>query len=487
MRALPRTSVEAGSGGATVSGLIVPTPTPPPRPAAGIPTSDKGRTERFADWLDGDFLYIYSWKTWAYWDEGNWRIDPSGNNGFEITRKALEFADVMMEEADAYPPGTAQATAAIAAARQFQSNDHIKSMISLLRAMDGIAVQPTDFDADPMVLGVKNGKVDLKTGEHSAVEKEDMLLKKCGVSYDKKAKFPMWEEFLEQILPDPAARKFLKRAIGYGLTGMTTEQVLFFFFGMGQNGKSTFIETIEYILGAYAWRTSAELFLETRASDNKMNMLAALPEMRFVVGAEMPEGGHLAENRIKDLCSGERIQARKLFCEPFNYYPTHKLFFYGNHRPVVKGSDKGIWRRLLLVPFTVEIPDAKRDRKIVARLKKEAPGILNWAIEGCLEWQASGLDAPESVKMATAEYQEEEDLIGQFIEEECQLTGEIAKHVLTAHFEVWAKSRGYKYAPSPRAVTDRAKRVPGIKDKKVRGARMWVGLSMKDEAAFPKI
>lgn len=457
-------------------------PQPPPLPNVGIPTSDKGRAARFADWLEGDFRYIYSWKQWAIWD-GNWRLDPSGSQSLEVTRKALDFAEVVMEEAEGYPPG-AQQTGAISAAAKFQSSEHIKSMIGLLRAMPDIAVRPTDFDSDPLMLGVLNGKIDLRTGEHSAVEQGDMLLKKAGVAYDKDAKCPMWEEFLEQVLPDAAVRAYVKRVIGYCLTGKTTEQVIFFYYGMGQNGKSTFIDTIEHILGDYAWRTSAELFLETRNSESKMNMLASLPEMRFVVGAEMPDGAYLAEHRIKDLSGGDRINARKLYCEPFNYYPTHKLSFYGNFKPIVKGTDLGIWRRINLIPFTVEIPKEKRDRKIVERLWTEASGIFNWALAGCLEWQAGGLSAPESVKLATEEYRADEDLIGQFIEAECLLSGEIPKHVLAANFEDWAKASGYKYTPSPRAVTDRAKRVPGISDKKVQGVRIWVGLSMKDSAAF---
>ncbi len=233
-----------------------------------------------------------------------------------------------MEEAEATPQGTARQTA-IAQAFKLQSNRNMESMISVLKALNGVEARPTDFDADPYLLGVPNGCVDLRTGTFREAKKEDLILKKAGVEFDPEAKCPMWEEFLEQIIPDKGVRDFLQRAIGYSLTGMTTEQILFFMYGTGQNGKSTFIETIEKLLGGYAWRANAELFLESRTNDDKSNMLASLPERRFVVGAEMPENARLAEHRVKDLTS-DKLNARKLFCEAFNFTPTHKLWFYGS-------------------------------------------------------------------------------------------------------------------------------------------------------------
>ena len=358
-------------------------------------------------------------------------------------------------------------------------------MIALLRT--ATSCMPTDFDADPYLLGVQNGVVNLRTGEHRAAEKEDMLLKRCQIDFKAGVGCPMWEAFLEDVQPDADIRDFLQRAIGYACTGMTTEQVLFFLFGLGQNGKSTFIETIEHILGDYVWRSSADLFLETRADDNKMNMLASLPEKRFVVGAEMPQDGRLAENRIKDLTGGDMIVARKLFCEAFNYRPTHKLFFYGNHRPTIRGTDTGIWRRLLLIPFSIEVPEAKRDRGIVERLRSESQGILNWMLEGCLLWQAEGLNPPESVRAAVAEYRDEEDLINQFVEQFCELGDGLSvdRRKLSYAFECWMKEAGYKFTLSPRAVGDRVSRLPGVRPGKKSGnARFWSGIALRDAKAF---
>jgi putative DNA primase/helicase len=464
--------------------LLNTAPKPPPKPGIGIPTTDQTRAIRFADWLDGNMRYIFAWKQWAYWTDEGWQIDESGQ---EIKRRALDFADVIMEEAESPLQGPARSTA-IAQAFRLQSNRNMESMITVLKAMKGVGARPTDFDAEPYLLGVQNGCVDLRTGKFRKAEKEDLILKRAGIAYDPKAKCPMWEEFLEQIIPDKEVRDFVRRAIGYSLTGMTTEQVLFFMYGKGNNGKSKFIELIERLLGDYAWRASARLFLAEKYEGNQENMMASLPEKRFVVGAEVAENARLAEHRIKDLTGGDKLSARKLFCEAFNFQPTHKLWFYGNHKPAIHGTDEGIWRRLKLIPFTVEIPKEKRELNIVERLWTEAAGILNWAIEGCLEWQKNGLQAPESVTNATKTYRDDEDLIGQFIDGECQMSGEVMVGSLSSAYEDWAKAQGYKFTASPRSINERVRLVPGVSrhqgNGKNKGVRFWKGISLRDPAAF---
>jgi len=448
----------------------------PPPIVIGMPTSDQTRAMRFAQWLDGDMRFIFAWKQWAFWSDAGWQIDESG---LQIKRRALEFADLIMEEAEFQPQGNARQNA-IAQAFKLQSNRNMESMISLLKAMEGVTARPTDFDANPYLIGVQNGCVNLRSGEFRKAEKADLILKKAGIAFDSAAKCPMWEKFLEQIIPDKEVRDYVQRAIGYSLTGMTTEQVLFFMYGTGQNGKSTFIETIEKLLGDYAWRTNATLFLETQYDRDKSNMLASLPERRFVVGAEMPDGARLAENRIKDLTGGDKLNARKLYCEAFNFTPTHKLWFYGNHKPIVGGTDEGIWRRLNVIPFEIHIPEEKRDRRILERLWAEAPGIFNWALAGCLDWQKNGLSAPATVAAATKEYREDEDLIGQFIDIEFQRTGEIARGAFASCFKLWLHEQGYKWTPHPRSIAERVRREPGVSERN----RKWIGLSLRDPKAY---
>jgi putative DNA primase/helicase len=461
------------------------TPATPPTPAAGLPFTDKQRAERFADWLDGDLHYIYLWKQWAYWENGGWNLDPSGTLGLQIKRRAFAFADAMMEEAKGYPAGTAQ-TSAIGVATSMQSVEVLNRMIAAFTSFEDVAKRPDDFDTDPYMLAVKNGVVDLKTGTFRAMTKDDMMLKKASVDYDPKATCPMWEEFLAQVQATAEVQEYLQRAMGYTLTGITTEQVMFFLHGHGQNGKNTFVDVFSNILGDYTWTSPATLFLETKADDTKMNMQAQLPERRFVVGEEMPEEARLAEARLKDLTGNDRVTGRKLFCESFNFKPTHKLWFFGNYKPMIKGQDEGIWRRLNLIPFTIAIAEDKRDRKILARLLTESSGILNWAIEGCLAWQKQGLAAPEIVKVATEDYREEEDLARQFIEEACVLEpfAKTLKGVLSAAFELWMKDAGYKFSPSPRAFNGRIKRMRGISAGSASGRKLWNGVALKDPTAY---
>jgi putative DNA primase/helicase len=465
---------------------------PAPLPTAatipgGIPENDTLRAERFHDWLEDSVRYVGAWKTWVIWqDDKGWEQDPSSIDGTAIKYKTIQFAKAMMEEAQSYPPGGAR-TAAIALATKLFGNETQNSMITVLKALPGVSVRPDQFDANPMLLGVQNGVVDLSTGKFREVQQDDMILKRCGVEYDPAAKCPMWREFQVQVQPDEAVRDFIQRAFGYTATGLTTEQVVFFAYGEGMNGKSTTFTIMHDLFGDFAWRASATLFLDSKFSDgDRTTTFASLPEKRFVIGAEMPENARLAEHRLKDLSGGESVQARKLFCEPFVFEPTHKLWFYGNVRPLVSGTNTGIWRRLLVLPYTVRIPDDKRDFGILERLGTEASGILNWVIEGALLWKKQGLNPPDAVRYATKEYRDEEDLIGQFIEEQCLMDGDIARGILASHFADWLKGQGNAWKMSARQVSSRVQKVKGVGHVIRNGTRFWTGISMKDEAAFRK-
>ncbi len=445
-----------------------------------MPESDRERALAFRDYLEDECRYIRSWKQWVFWDGKRWQTDDMG---VMITQRAMDFAEDLLDQANGYPPGAVK-LAAVVQASKASARTVIDNMVALLKSLDGISARPMDFDCDPLLLGTQNGCVNLRDGSFREAKKEDMILKRTGCNFNPSATCPMWREFQLQILVDEELMGFVKRASGYSLTGKTNEQVLFFLYGTGQNGKSTFIGLMKKLLGDYAWKEKASLFIETRVDDVSANMFAGLPEKRMVIGAEMPDNARLSESRIKDLTGGDELNARKLFCESFNFTPTHKLWFYGNHRPMIHGTDEGIWRRMKMIPFTVHIDDDKRDFNIDDRLWIEAEGILNWAIEGCLEWQKGGLRAPAIVTEAVAEYRDEEDLIWQFIEAECQRSGEIPRGLLSGAFRDWAVAEGYKYTASPRAVADRVKKIPGVTTKMIRGIRKWVGLSLKDEKAY---
>ena len=237
-----------------------------------------------------------------------------------------------------------------------------------------MSVKIADFDTNPMLLGVQNGIVDLSTGEFRPAQPGDMILKRADVVFDPKATCPQWLEFLNQILPDPEIVKFLQQFFGYCLTGEVTEQVLPFLYGQGANGKSTLLSVIEEVFGDYAWKTSAQLFLSSKSDNSKDNMLANLQNRRFVIGAEMSSNARLDEAMIKDLTGGDKLMARRLFNEAFNFRPSHKLLFYGNHQPIIHGVDEGIWRRILHIPG--RLAEGRGLRARGDRLLKTAQSVL---------------------------------------------------------------------------------------------------------------
>ncbi len=241
------------------------------------------------------------------------------------------------------------------------------------------------------------------------------------VIYDPEATCPHWQQFLQQIFLDRQELiAFVRRALGYSMTGEVRERVLFIPYGKGRNGKSTLLELIAEMLGDYGLRTPTETLM-VRPSSNIPNDLAQLPGRRFVHASESEEGRRLSEALIKDLTGRDTISARFMRGEFFQFRPVCKLWLRTNHKPVIRGTDNAIWDRIRLIPFDLRITEKQEDHSLPQRLRAELSGILTWAVQGCLSWQANGLGLPDEVKVANATYQAEMDLIGQFLNECCLL------------------------------------------------------------------
>jgi putative DNA primase/helicase len=395
--------------------------------------TDVGNAKRLVKQHGAALRYCYPYSNWLSWDGKRWQLDVTG----EAERRAKDtIARVRIEAA--LLEDKANRTALWNHARNSESDSRLRAMLSQARSEVGIAIKPDDLDSNPLLLNVNNGTLNLQNGELRPHRQADLITKLAPVDYDPHADCPMWESFLATIMGSkPGLTNFLRRAIGYSLTGDTSERAMFILYGSGANGKSTALETIRAVVGDYAARTPAETLLARR--DNAIpNDVAKLKGARFVSASETDEGRRLAEAQIKDLTGGDTISARFMRAEWFDFKPECKLWLSTNHRPVVRGTDKAIWDRLKLIPFDVRIPEEQQDCKLLSKLKTELPGILAWAVCGCLEWQAEGLGVPEEVRNATGNYQSEMDVLANFIADACVLTPD-ARAGATSLFQAYKR------------------------------------------------
>lgn len=408
-----------------------------------FPFTDSGNAERFIVRHGQDVRYVPTWKSWLVWDGTRWRRDDV----CELERRAKETARAIHLEADAVRDADRAATFKHAAASE---NAHkIKAMTFL--AQEAVAVRPVAFDAQPMLFNCENGTIDLTTGLLKPHNRADLLTKRSNVSFDAAAECPRWLRFLNRIFDDDAAViAYVQRAMGYTITGDTSVQVLHLLHGLGQNGKSTFLEIFADILGDYAMQADFTTFLDGKTGGPRDD-IARLAGARMVRSSEVGEGKRLNESLIKSLTGQDTIAARFLYSETFEFRPLFKLWFAANHRPVIRGTDLAIWRRIRLVPFMVTIPPDDRDPDLARKLRAELPGILNWVIAGTLAWQQAKreLKAPPIMEVVTSQYRAESDVLGTFLDECCE-TGqgyEVGASDLYKAFKDWCEVNG-EWCPS---------------------------------------
>lgn len=445
--------------------------------ACGFNLTDMGNAERLVEQHGQDLRYCHLWKLWLIWDGRRWVQDITA----EIKRKAKAVVRNIYGEAKNSTDEKARALLAKHAVRS-ESDAKIKAMISLAESESGIPVTPDELDTNPMLLCCLNGIIDLRTGELREHKKGDLITKISPVTYDTQATCPTWDQFLNRIMDgNERLIEFLQRIIGYSLTGDTSEQCLFFMYGTGANGKSTFLSVISDLLGDYAKQTDFTTFMQQK-HDSVRNDLARLKGARLVSSVEVESGKQLAEVVVKQITGGDVIVARFLHREFFEFSPTFKIFIAANHKPAIWGTDHAIWRRIHLVPFTVTIPPEEQDKKLPEKIKLEMMGIFRWAIEGCLKWQRNGLDVPQEVEAATEDYREEMDILGGFLRDSCVLEPghSVRAKDLYQKYTDWCESNGesaVKQRTFGRKLKER-----GLKNKKSTGGFVWwFGIGIVDE------
>lgn len=403
---------------------------------------DTGNAERFADTFGDRVHYSYTTKSWMYYDGRKWCKDDTG----AIRRMSDELVEAMRGEMKFYVENSPADMDTDEAEKAFMK--HLKNCRSnrsktamLAETQHRLPITPDKLDSHKSLLNTINGTINLRTGELQPHNKADYITKIANTEYTDKIDCPIWENFLLEIFDgDTELIEFLQKAVGYSLTGSTKEDCAFFCYGTGRNGKSTFIDVIADALGDYATNIQPETIMVKQSSGGPTGDIARLNSARFVSSSEPNEGVRLNEGLLKQLTGGDRVTASKKYENEFEFYPEFKLWMSTNHKPVIRGTDVGIWSRIRLIPFTVRIPDESIDRNLKHKLKQELPGILKWCVDGCLKWQRSGLKTPAAILASTAEYKGEMDVMSGFIDA-CIEVGagtERAKDVFAAYAK-WAK------------------------------------------------
>lgn len=443
----------------------------------GAHLTDMGNAERFARLCKEDTLFSHNRKSWLHYDGTRWAWDTSG----EAELKAKQTVRTIYQEA---ARGTTRDERKRLAkyAMTSESNVKIRAMLTLAQSERDLVVQEDELDANPWLLNVANGTLNLRTRRLQPHRAQDKHTKIAPVAYDADAVCPRWNEFLNEITDSNADLiSFLQRSIGYSLTGDIREQCLFIFYGRGANGKTTFLQTIASLLGDYWKQSPSEMLLLSR-QEGIGNDVARLKGTRFASIIEVEEGRRLKESLIKAMTGGDTITARFLFHEYFEYVPQFKIFIGTNHKPVIKGTDQAIWRRIKLIPFTVAIAEENQDKELLDKLKDELPGILNWAVEGCRLWQENGLGTPEEVSEATSEYRVESDVLGAFLEERTARNAERS----TPSTDLYKDYKDWCETNSERPVTHtgfgRAMTEKGFERQRVGRGNNYLGIMLMSES-----
>lgn len=369
--------------------------------------SDEQLARKFVDQRRDELRYDHTAKNWFRWGGPRWVPDRTGHT-FEDIRRFVEQEYLNAE-----------------VVQSSRSASFVSGIEKLAQTDQRIAVTAEQWNGDPYLLGTPDGTIDLRDGAMRQADPDDLITKVVASAPSDKVDCPRWKSFLLECSGgDRAVVDFLQRFCGYLLTGETREHALMFVYGPGGNGKSVFVNTIASALNDYATVASMETFTASRF-ERHPEELAGLAGARLVTASETEEGRAWAENKIKQLTGGDPIRARHLYRSAFVFKPQFKLMFVGNHTPVLNRVDDAIRRRFLIVPFDHK-PKAP-DLRLEEKLSTEFPGILRWMIDGCLAWQAEGLNPPASILASTKEYFDEQDVFGQWLEDNCE-TGPTETH-----------------------------------------------------------
>ena len=437
--------------------------------------TDLGNSERLVARYGHDLRYCYDFGKWLVWDGVRWALDRTGaalDQAKETARKMLAEAATLADKEDSRKLATWSFRS--------QARDRMTAMLYL--AQPDVSVLPEQLDTHPWLLNVANGTIDLRTGALHPADRAHLLTKQSPVVYDPHATCRPFLAFLDRIFQgNTALIRFVQKAAGYSLTGLDTEECFFVLWGVGQNGKSTFVETLSALLGMdYAQQATPDLLMQKK-QDRHATELAVLRGARLVASVETGQGKRLNEVLIKSMTGGDRIRANFMHQDTFEFRPEFKVWLSTNHKPVIAGTDLGIWRRIRLIPFTYCIPDHEKDGGFKARLREPVAlsGILNWALEGVRLWRKEGLKPPQAVLDATQAYQEEMDVLAAWISECCVVDkrAEAKAADLYVSYSHWCEAQGERPEPQ-RSFGLRLTERGFTRNRTTGGMHRWFGIGL---------
>lgn len=439
---------------------------------------DTGNALRFRDANAGLIHYNHVDGCWIYWDGVRWASDENG----EIKRRADKMLADMAKDLKEMQDDPAYNAYKKHLSRS-RSHRGKEGFIAEARHLEGVPVLPSEMDRAGNAFNVRNCLISLKTGRTAEHDKKYMISKLAPVTYDENAKCPRWDRFIEEITcGDKSLQLYLQRMIGYCMTAYTKEQCMFFLYGNGSNGKSVFVDTIAYMLGEYAASCQPETVMMRDRNNTVRGDLARLKGARMVVTSEPNDGCRLDEGIVKQMTGGteNKLTARFLYGREFEFAPEFKVIMSTNYKPVIKGTDNGIWRRVRLIPFTAEFTKENRDPQLTEKLRRELPGILNWAIAGAVGWCKEGLPPCAIIDEAGQEYRSEMDRVQQFLDD-CTTRSESSStqaSTLYKCYKAWCSEQGDRFPVGSTKFFMELKR--RFKSRKTEAYNEYIGIKIND-------
>lgn len=426
----------------------------------------------FAKFHEGQFLYVHGFDQWHYWTGTHWAADETG----EVRRALIRFLEKMWKVINPLDKERVKELQS-AFGGPYQGN-----ILQIASILPEFATAPSEMDADPFLLNVANGTLNLHTYDLQPHNPADRITKIARAAYDPQADTTEWDHFLKRVLPDEDVRSYLQRFTGLSLLGIVREHILGIATGTGANGKGTYYTAVHYALGDYSHTAESDLFMTIKSNANAASpAVLGLRGTRFVVTSETEEGMTLAAALMKNLTGGDPITARPLYGRPITFDPSHTALMVTNHLPKVKGDDAALWRRIRVIPFDVVIPEEERDAELPERLRLSADAVLAWALAGLQDYQQSGMQTPAAVERRTSKYRNDSDDLGRFIERET-VADPTARTPRTDVWEAWqafAREEGC----APITANDLYSRIEkeGYDMKSSKGVRRFVGLALLDQ------